>query len=200
MGRLAIGTKSLLFGAHQFLLHPLYVTVAWRRLYGRWPRWWEAICILVHDWGYWGCPEMDGPQGEQHPKRGAEIAQRVVYFLGYDDERACEAYWLAAGHSRHYARLVRIGPSALMAADKLGAVLPPWWIYVPMARATGEIREYRDEAARYYLETGKGCPPDATDREWYRWLQGYMRSVAVKPHDEMGAVRAARRREESHAQ
>lgn len=27
-----VGTKSILFGAHQFLLHPLFVAWAWTRL------------------------------------------------------------------------------------------------------------------------------------------------------------------------
>lgn len=181
------GTKSLLFGAHQFLIHPTCAAIAWRRMYGRWPRPWEAICILVHDWGYWGCPEMDGLRGEEHPRFGAELAARILH------SRSTEAYGLCSGHSRHYAKKHGIPVSRLMAADKLAAVLPPWWVYVPLARLTGEIREYRDEAARYYRETGKGCSPDATDREWYSWLQGYMRSVAVQPIDEMGKVRAAMR-------
>jgi hypothetical protein len=29
-----IGTKSVLFGAHQFLLHPMFLALAWWRLYG----------------------------------------------------------------------------------------------------------------------------------------------------------------------
>ena len=29
-----IGTKSLLFGAHQFVLHPLFLALAWWKLYG----------------------------------------------------------------------------------------------------------------------------------------------------------------------
>lgn len=46
-----IGTKSLLFGAHQFLIHPFWIAVAWNRLYGfpKDPRLW--IAFIVHDWG-----------------------------------------------------------------------------------------------------------------------------------------------------
>lgn len=68
-----IGTKSVLFGAHQFLLHPLFVALAWWQLFGfPWdPRLWVAF--FVHDLGYWGKPNMDGPEGELHPLLGAKI-------------------------------------------------------------------------------------------------------------------------------
>jgi hypothetical protein len=48
-----IGTRSLLFGAHQFLLHPLCVAIAWTMLYGfpTDPRLWMAF--LIHDAGYY---------------------------------------------------------------------------------------------------------------------------------------------------
>jgi hypothetical protein len=66
-----IGTKSLLFGAHQFLLHPLQVAMGWYLLYGLPldPRLWYAF--VVHDWGYWGRSDMDGEDGEKHPIIGA---------------------------------------------------------------------------------------------------------------------------------
>jgi hypothetical protein len=54
-----VGTKSILFGAHQFVLHPLILFVAWWQLYGfpADPRLWVAF--VVHDLGYWGKPNMD---------------------------------------------------------------------------------------------------------------------------------------------
>lgn len=72
-----IGTRSILFGAHQFLIHPLFVALAWWRLYGfPWdPRLWVAF--LVHDLGYWGKPNMDGPEGEDHPRLGASIMGKL---------------------------------------------------------------------------------------------------------------------------
>ena len=44
---LRVGTKSVLWGAHQFLLHPLFVAWAWWRLYGvPWdPRLWVAFVV-----------------------------------------------------------------------------------------------------------------------------------------------------------
>lgn len=68
-----IGTKSVLFGAHQFLIHPWFVALGWWKLYGFPfdPRLWVAF--FVHDLGYIGKPNMDGPEGERHPVFGASI-------------------------------------------------------------------------------------------------------------------------------
>src|SRR3990167_10895950 len=52
--KLTIGTKSVLFGAHQFLIHPWFVAWAWWKLYGFPfdPRLWVAF--YVHDIGCLG--------------------------------------------------------------------------------------------------------------------------------------------------
>lgn len=73
MKPMKIGTKSVLFGAHQFLIHPWFVAWAWWKLYGFPfdPRLWVAF--FVHDLGYWGKPNMDGPEGERHVEFGADI-------------------------------------------------------------------------------------------------------------------------------
>jgi len=70
---LRVGTKSVLFGAHCFLIHPVFVLIAWIRLYGFPvdPRIW--IAFFVHDLGYLGKPNMDGKEGETHPELGARI-------------------------------------------------------------------------------------------------------------------------------
>jgi hypothetical protein len=97
------GTKSLLFGVHQFFWHPATVLIAWIGLYG-WPSWKEVICIIVHDWGYWGSPNMDSEEGECHPEIGARIAGTLFGRDYYD---------LCLLHSRHYARKVNREPSRL---------------------------------------------------------------------------------------
>lgn len=38
MMAIPVGTKSLLYGVYQFALHPFFVALAWRQIYGRWPR------------------------------------------------------------------------------------------------------------------------------------------------------------------
>src|SRR5688572_8618904 len=115
------GTLSVLFGVHQFLWHPITVLRAWRHLYGRWPKWHWIIAILCHDLGYWGKPNMDGPEGQTHPEAGAELASDVVYRIGRiiyclrKNPEECaglmaeSAYQLSIGHSTHYSKLYRCG-------------------------------------------------------------------------------------------
>ncbi len=85
-----IGTKSVLFGAHAFWIHPWVIAYAWWKLYG-WrtvecrntrthPALWKPwlwVVFFVHDLGYLGKPNMDGLEGEAHPWRGAN----VLYWL-----------------------------------------------------------------------------------------------------------------------
>ena len=68
-----VGTKSVLFGAHCFLLHGFFVAKGWSSLYGfpRDPRLWLAF--FVHDVGYLGCRDVEGPEGEEHVQFGARI-------------------------------------------------------------------------------------------------------------------------------
>lgn len=149
-----VGTKSLLVGVHQSLWHPITVYRAWLRLYGR-PDVKETLCIIVHDWGYWGASEMDGLTGARHPERGAMIAARL---LGdkYRD--------LVLLHSRRYARDRDLRPSKLCWADKLSIVYEPAWFYLLRARISGELDEYRNQAAAW-------VPLEKSNREWLIWIK-----------------------------
>lgn len=81
-----VGTKSVLFGAHCFCLHPLFVARAWWKLFGfPWdPRLWAAF--VVHDIGYWGKPNIDGKEGETHVEWGAKVMHRLFDWksIGYE--------------------------------------------------------------------------------------------------------------------
>ncbi len=151
------GTKSLLFGVHQFMWHPFTVWLAWIWLYRRPPSFKETVCIIIHDWGYWGCADMDDEEGERHPLRGALIAERL---FGWDYYRLCFL------HSRHYARSYQQEPSLLCWADKLSILFEPWWLYLPRALASGELHGYRDLAANAGF-----IPLSATHREWHQWIR-----------------------------
>lgn len=175
-----IGTKSILFGAHQFALHPWFVAAAWWKLFGfpLDPRLWMAFWL--HDLGYWGKPNMDGAEGERHPEFGAKI----MSVFGHE--------WrgLVLYHSRFYARRDGVAPSRLCAADKLAISLTPWWLYLPAARATGELAEYRrlhDEAKRghgKYAGDKFTNPNFATsDKGWYQRVQDYCRRWAYEHRD-----------------
>lgn len=135
-----IGTRSLLFGAHQFLLHPLFLALAWWKLYGAPldPRLW--IAFLVHDLGYWGKADMDGDEGQRHPELGGRIMARLFGQAWGDFTRL---------HSRHYAALEGCEPSPLCAADKLVLVITPRWLYLPLVCLTGEAAEYQALYARW---------------------------------------------------
>ena len=79
-----VGTKSVLFGAHQFLIHPWFVAYSWWKLYGFPfdPRLW--IAFFTHDLGYLGKPNMDGPEGEKHPYFAARLMGCLFGIEWYD--------------------------------------------------------------------------------------------------------------------
>lgn len=191
-----IGTKSLLFGVHQIFIHPWFVALAWWKLYGfpYDPRLWVAF--IVHDWGYWGCPNMDGPEGEWHPATGAKImgwlfdvdagvtsqswfnqsvGRWIERLLGRGiTDRPFQGlpnswYQFAFYHSRFLAKKYGVVPSKLCMADKLSFAVTPPWVYLPLVRMTGEWREY---AAAHAHEKAN---PDMTLHGWYYQSRAFVR-------------------------
>jgi hypothetical protein len=148
-----VGTKSVLFGAHCFLIHPLFVAAAWSKLYGfPWDlRLWAAF--FLHDLGYVGKPDMDGPEGERHVEWGARVMHRLFDQKGDDRWRRFCLY-----HSRFYAKRDGVRPSALCAADKLAVALEPWWLYLPRAVLSGEVWEYFAKAGGHSGSKYNGEP------------------------------------------
>lgn len=157
-----IGTKSVLFGAHCFILHPFFVAYSWYKLYGfPWdPRLWCAF--FLHDIGYFGKPNMDGDEGELHPYAGAKI---MKFFFGQ------EWYEFTLYHSRFLSKKNGAQYSKLCVADKLAISLTPAWLYLPMVRATGEIKEYMKDAERNSNGTLKVSTSDAV---WFKGVQDYV--------------------------
>lgn len=154
-GAMKIGTRSLLFGMHMWFWHPIMVWRAWRCLYGR-PSFRELICIFIHDWGYWGKPNLDGPEGIEHPRLGAYLAHKMFGF----------EYWqLCAGHSRSYVKLLQswkipvIHISKLCWADKLAFIYEPRWFYLLRAGLSGELQVARDDFQR--------VPPHCSNQDWF---------------------------------
>ena len=170
-----IGTKSVLYGAHCWFLHPWFVAEAWRRLYGfpLDPRLWA--CFWLHDMGYIGKPNLDGAEGERHVLAGAEIVSRLFDWKyrpfsdrSRDDDPA--SWWLLCLlHSRYWAKRRGQPPSRLCYADKLAMLLTPRWIYLPLVWLTGEWREY---LAAHAHETGLAADTGLLD--WYRATREYM--------------------------
>lgn len=127
------GTKSYLFGCHQFFFHPLWVLLAWRKHFGRWPAWWQVICIFLHDIGICGRNYLSGSK-DGHWRLGAKWSAKIVWWLTPQREKEglAESSWrraflLCAGHtteSRYFPK------SDLFWADKKSwLVAPLWWLW-----------------------------------------------------------------------
>ena len=176
-----VGTKSFLFGVHQVFIHPLWVALAWWKLYGfPWdPRLWVAF--IVHDWGYWGCLEMDGHNGgDMHPRVGAEIMHSLF-------DRGCGPnsidmtwYYFCMCHSRFLSKQLCRQPSKLCMADKLSLGLEPWWLYLPRAWASGELKEYM-KSAQPEGKHGHMNLSQVSAITWYKSVQTYLINY-VKEH------------------
>ena len=168
-----IGTKSVLFGAHCFFIHPFFVALAWWKLYGFPfdPRLWVAF--FVHDLGYWGKQNMDGKEGETHVEFGANVMHLFdkKYQLGYMHGREMKWHDFSLYHSRYYAKKDGAKPSKLCFADKLAICLEPDWLYMPRVNWSGEIHEYLENGKR----KDKNWTPVFTQKEWRRQLVTYMR-------------------------
>lgn len=159
---MTVGTKSLLFGAHAFWLHPFFVALAWWKLFA-FPRDWRLwVAFFVHDIGYWGCPNMDGPEGELHPMTGAQIMLRVTGDVSW--------YWFTICHSRFLAKNLRRPISKLCLADKLAFKLTPAWLYWILSSASGELHEYRRLAS-----SGKYADAGIRGQNYFQWRRDTIR-------------------------
>jgi hypothetical protein len=212
--RQPVGTRSVLYGAHCWFIHPWFVAAGWWKLWGfqrvtcpssgvttsllDWRLW---LAFLVHDLGYWGCPNMDGEEGEDHPRWGAS----VMFHLADRTEEVAVDRWdpawpdcrrpdvvtcrelrwhdLALYHSRYYAKRDGRAPSLLCCADKLAIAFEPGWLYLPRALATGEAREYialaaagkyADGAHTEQLRASLGSA-----RTWHAAMTAYCRDWAL---------------------
>lgn len=200
---LPVGTRSVLWGAHCFFIHPFFVAAAWWKLYGRPAEWPLIVAFIVHDLGYWGKTAMDSDSGERHVELGAYIMtvlfDPVVTLDNFDDYALIEfdnGTWHLLGkwgmfsllHSRYYSKKMNLPVSQLCVADKLGVTLEPWWLYLPRVFASGEIYEYL-EYAQGKTQTAHGEDPNSeyaqnskTARGWHREMVKYLRAWVDAHH------------------
>lgn len=154
------GTKTLLFGVHQFVWHPLLVLIAWIKLYKEFPSIKELICIFIHDWGYWQKKVLKDEDGDRHPELGAKIAGKLLGPEWRD---------FVLGHSSYYVLKNGIETSKLMAADKYFHCIIPLWMYKAMAVPTGEFKYYREmDPAKYKRQV---ADKNKSDEFWWLNLQ-----------------------------
>lgn len=165
---ISVGTKSVLFGVHQFLWHPITVALAFRKVHRRMPTWWEAVGIVCHDLGYWGCTDMDGSSGLSHPRAGANLAYNFVCW--FSDRRAYDVYFFCLNHSSNFARLNGQPTSALYLPDKVSILFDPAWFYMLRGWLSGELDEY---VMRECLRYGVTLTEEA-------WLKNYRSIIQEK--------------------
>lgn len=202
-----VGTKSVLYGAHCFFIHPLWVLLAWCKLYG-FPtdiRLW--IAFFIHDLGYIGKPNMDGLEGESHVIWAARMMsywfdqREIIEFsggnnvliIGWSDKKGYHTFpagtWgqLCLFHSRFWAKRYHHPFSRLCVADKLALGLEPWWWYIPRAWLSGEIWEYFEARQGRNGSKYKGEPNSVfvneqlnkgTFKGWYLGVSAYCREWA----------------------
>lgn len=157
-----VGTKSILYGGHQFIIHPIILFFCYWRLYSFPfdPRLW--VCFVVHDWGYFGCKDMDGYTGKYHPVFGASIVR--VLFGG----KWCV---FCVTHSRKIVEILRKATeidyriSKLGVADKLAIVYTPLWMY-----CREELSEYIRNESQYVSISPKSWK-DIVDKRALRFVE-----------------------------
>lgn len=188
-----IGTKSVLYGAHCFFIHPIFVMIAWWKLYGFPNKIQYWIAFIVHDLGYWGKPNMDGEEGETHVELGAKI----MWYL-FDDnsykyvassydcfDKVPTGTWhdFSLYHSRFYAKKDKASYSKLCVADKLAICIEPMWLYLFRVNLTGEVHEYMAKAKD---KEGKNASMRLTtinQRAWFKSMGVYLREWVEEHKD-----------------
>lgn len=111
------GTVSVLVGCHS-VIHSVLVVISWWKLYGRFPKLWQMICIFLHDVGHWGKNYLDDyEEKKRHWELGAKIAKKIFGQKGYN---------LIAGHDIHSG----VDKSLLYKPDKYSwYIAPTWWLW-----------------------------------------------------------------------
>lgn len=135
------GTKSLLFGCHD-VWHYVWTLWAWKKLYKEWPKWWEVVCIFLHDIGHVGLDYLeDVKQKEIHWVLGAQICRILFGQKGFD---------FVAGH------VVNNGftKSKLFKPDKYSwTIAPLWWMRKNnwVERLPGSAEDFKNKAKENVL-------------------------------------------------
>jgi hypothetical protein len=165
-----IGTKSLLFGVHQFIIHPICVAIAWWKLYGFPNKIQYWVAFIVHDWGYWGKANMDGKEGEEHPELGARIMHKLFdkWFINICGNKYQTKIWynFTLYHSRFYAKANNHPISKLCIADKYAFTIPPKWLYILLGTLSREIYEY--------MHKGRSSLYFHSKSAWYDYIYAFI--------------------------
>jgi hypothetical protein len=182
-----VGTKSVLFGAHCFVIHPFFVMVAWIKLYGFpfHPAIW--LSFFFHDLGYFGKPNMDGAEGETHVELGAKVLHFLFdrSFVNSFGTRYRRKIWynFSLYHSRFYAKKDNMPFSKLCVADKLAICLEPAWLYLPRVNWSGEIYEYMAQAKNGDGKYKTMSITTESQKEWFKDVCNYLKKWVNEHRD-----------------
>lgn len=113
------GTKTWFFGYHS-IVHSIAVLIAWKKLYGEFPKPWQFVCILIHDIGYIGRDHLKDGTNLEHSVLGGKIAYKLFGTRGWE---------FVVGHSRKDAEHYNLPLSDLEPPDDYSAlIVPEWWV------------------------------------------------------------------------
>lgn len=199
---MTVGTKSVLYGVHCFLIHPWVVALAWWQLHGFRRVWigrafvpdyieensgrrWPITHIRDVFTSLWS-PRLwlaffvhdlgyIGSPNMDSPEGELHplVGARIMAVV-------CGEPWgeFVKYHSRFLAKKDGQRPSPLCIADKLAIVLPPRWLYLIFGGLTGEIDEYMARSDRNNATGAKyaGMHLTLTDRkQWHDDMCAYVR-------------------------
>jgi hypothetical protein len=114
--------------------------------------------------------DMDGSESEEHVVLGARI-MGSLFGPAWEDE--------CLRHSRYWSRRIGLPISRLCLADKMAFALTPAWLYLPMTKWTGELREYmmrsrqRQAGDNSFTSQEEMLVRSEVPEEWLRGLQSY---------------------------
>ena len=116
------GTRSYLIGCHSFIMHPLMVLKAWKWWFRSWPKFWQIVCIFIHDIGICGRQYISDNQAKDgHWMLGAWVAYKLFGMKGW---------YFCAGHTPE-SEWCSCSRSDLWFADKASwLVAPIWWLWL----------------------------------------------------------------------
>ena len=140
------GLRSIVFGYHNIILHGLFVSLAWIKIYRKVPTAREFICILLHDIGYILQDEVES-MNDKHPLLGAKICGKL---FGH------RYYALCIGHSRAFAMKRNIELSRLCYADKYCVLIMPIRLQHVLSKFDTCVNVYttREEYLKWWKENG----------------------------------------------
>ncbi len=141
----------MIFGCHS-VFHSFLVLIAWEKLYDKWPKPWQMICIFLHDIGHIGYDYLDDfEQKKRHWELGAKISGFLFGQKGYN---------FTAGHCGYSGYPL----SELYKADKYSwHIAPEWWLFtniifepkIAMGYAKTEAVKRFKEQVRKSIESGE---------------------------------------------